>query len=134
MATVNYFILGQLFGLLERIELIDGVDFFTFDPDDPMDVSRIARNYLKPPIEAASSENREAIKLTIAFYSQNDAAPCQLMKDRHQELTLPDSGSWPTFFHRVGLAVFGSIYREQCRLTIIEETPSEAASESILRG
>jgi hypothetical protein len=59
-------------------------------------------------------------------------APFQLMKDRCQELTLPDSESWAHFFHRVGLLLFGDDYRTQLDPDEYEENPDETASETIL--
>lgn len=53
MAVVNYFVMGEIFGLLERIELIDNFAFADFDPDEESDVETIAKNFIKPAIMEA---------------------------------------------------------------------------------
>jgi len=132
MPEVNYFVLGELFSLLERIELTEEVSFCDFEPDDENDVRVIAMEYVKPSVDEAAASNREAIAYSIAFYSRGESAPFQLMKDRCHELTLPDSTSWPRFFHWIGLSVFGNDYRETYRVDDVHERIDEQASETIL--
>lgn len=125
---VNYFILGSLFRLLERIELIRRVPFENFDPDDADDVEKIVREYIAPAIRDASSANRDAIARSLAFYSEPDAAPFQKMKDSCQELSLPDADCWATFFDRVGKQVFGIYYRDRFPSDTVVECANEEAS------
>lgn len=133
MAVANYLILGELFGLLERIELIDGVGFHNFDPDDESDVELIASRYIGPALSDTSQFNRDMVASTIAFYSLRDLAEIQNLKDNHQELTLPDSESWPVFFHRIGKSIFGDKYRDRYDETSFEEVLDEQVSGNILR-
>jgi len=133
VTVVNYHILGELFGLLERIELINGVAFADYDPDVKADVEKITEQFIKPSVMEATIDNQHAIAHAIAFYSQHEIAPIQLMKDRCQELTLPNAESWPRFFHNVGISLFGEDYLSQNRLNAVEEFPDENESGTILR-
>lgn len=132
MPDVNYFVLGELFSLLERIEIMDEVNFSDFEPDDENDVRLIAEKYIKPSIDEAVARNRETIGYSIAYYSRSDSAPFQLMKDRCQELRLPDSESWPRFFDWIGQSVFGNDYLKQFCIDNANECIDEQASETIL--
>ena len=131
MTTVNYFVIGELFSLLERIELIDGVSFGDFDPDDEADIKQIVSKYIEPSVHEAKPEGQQAIKNALAYYSVSDTVPFQLMKDRCQELTLPDAESWHEFFDRVGILLFGEDYRKELDMTHYKEKPDEKASETV---
>ena len=133
MKSVNYYVLGEIFSLLERTELIDDITFGDYDPDDHSDVEEIVRRFIEPSVRQARPCGQDAILAAIAYYSLHESAPFQLMKDRCQELTLPDADSWPTFFHWIGLLVFGDDYRERLRFADVNEVPDEKSSETILR-
>lgn len=134
MAVANYLILDQLFGLLQQIELIDGVAFHNFDPDDECDVELIASRFIAPALSATSQSNRDLVASTIAFYSLKDSSAIQILTDHCQELTLPDSDSWPVFFHRIGKSLFGGQYRDRYDETDVEEVLDEQVSGNILRS
>jgi hypothetical protein len=133
MRSVNYFILGELFGLLERIELIHGVEFSQFDPDDEKDVERIAEEFIKPTVRESTAEAQDALCLSIAYYTTVEKAPVQYMKNRCQELTLPDAESWSLFFTRIGTVLFGSEFKLRFDTDAVTERPSEQESELIFR-
>ena len=131
VATVNYFVIGQLFALLERIELLDGVFLGNFDPDDPADVEMIVCKYIEPSLREAKTEGRQAVRDAISFYSSSGDATFHSMQARRQELTLPDSHSWPVFLHRIGLLLFGDDYNIQFDPSKYKENPDELASETV---
>jgi hypothetical protein len=113
MRHVNYYIFGAIFHLLEATQLIDGIDFLRFDPDDEADVKLITSSYIRPTVEDATRENQETIYLTIAYYTTVGAAPFQLMRDWAQELLLADADSWELFFTRVGRTLYGADFHSK---------------------
>lgn len=125
MTPVNYFILGELLSLLERIQIIGNVDFCGFDLDDENDVRTIVKDYIKPAVMEASYESQETIRRSIAYYTTVDTAPFQLMKDRCQDLYLSNAESWHLFFDRIGAALFGSEYRSGLDPGGVVERPNE---------
>jgi len=125
MSLVNPFALGEVFNLLERIELLDRVDFSRFDPDDGVDVEVIARRYVGPAVEHYTADGRERLRLSIAYYTTDGRAPLQWMKDRCQELTLPDADSWERFFDRIGAHLFGPDYNAGLDFGDVTERPDE---------
>ena len=133
MKTVNYFILGEILNLLERIQLIHGVAFDQFDPDDESDVKTIVNKYIKPTVESSSRESQAAMCTAIAYYTTTGTAPVQLMRDRCQELTLPDADSWDRFFDRIGELLFGTNFKLGIDPTDIVELPDEKECETFFR-
>lgn len=101
MKTVNYYILSEIFSLLERVQLMDHIAFEEFDPDDEQDVVLITEKFIKPSFEATSKEKQEMILRSIDFFTQTKKAPLQLFRDRCQELCLPDAECWNKFFRIV---------------------------------
>ena len=89
MKSVNYHMLGEIFDLLQGIELIDRVDFTIFDPEDPTDVATLCGRYLREYIMGVSEERRETLRRSIAYYTTFTPAPIQMMRDRCQDLALP---------------------------------------------
>ncbi|MEW4452012.1 hypothetical protein AB1L30_04940 [Bremerella sp. JC817] len=132
MKSVNYYVLGQLFRLLERVELIDGVFMGDYDPDNPSDVEALACEFLWPSVREATQEGQMAIRNALIFYSSANSAPIQTMKDRCQELTLPDADSWPLFFNRISQTMFGDNDCNQFDPSEYIEIPDETASEFVL--
>jgi hypothetical protein len=130
MASVNYYDLGEVFTLLELHEVIKGVDFRQFDPDDEGDVGRLVTEYIKPAFMRATGESKELIRLGIAYYTTVGSAPFQLLKDRCQELSLPDADSWPRFFARVGTLLFGHDVRTDFDPRSVTERVREKVVES----
>ena len=100
-------ILGDIFDLLERIEVVDSIDFSQYDPDDDGDVKTIVEKYIGPFIAQSSCEYQDSIRYAISRYVSTGTVPFQLMKDRCQELTLPDADSWELFFIRIWNHLFG---------------------------
>lgn len=133
MITVNYFIVSELFNLLERIQVIMNVDFCAFDTDNENDVSTIVELYIKPTVMKARFESQEAIRHAIAYYTTFGTAPFQLMKDRCQDLYLPDAESWSFFFDRVGATLFGSEYKSGLELASVVERPDERECETLFQ-
>jgi hypothetical protein len=131
MKCVNYYILGAILGLLEGIQLIEGVDFLQFDPDDDEDVNTITSLYIQPSVEGAKPENQATIRRTIAYYTTIGAAPFQLMRDRCQELLLADADSWELFFTRVGLTLYGANFQSLDDLQDVIERLNEREGELI---
>ena len=133
MKSANYFILGEIFGLLERIELIHKVEFSQFDPDDEKDVDIITDKYIKPTVMESSDKSKKTICLSIAYYTTVGTAPIQQMKDRCQELSLPDADSWNFFFNRVGVKLFGSEFKLRFDPGSVTEQLNKRDSESLFR-
>jgi hypothetical protein len=106
LRTANYFVLGEIYGLLERIELIDGIPFERFDPDDSSDVAAIVERFIRPAFVAATKPKQDLIRWSLEYYCSTGIAPLQLLKDRCQELSLPDCASPIEFFRRVGETLF----------------------------
>jgi hypothetical protein len=131
MKYVNYYIFGAILGLLERIQLIDGIDFLQFDPDDEEDVQTITWLYIRPSVEEAKTENQETIRRTITYYTTVGTAPFQLMRDRCQELLLADADSWKLFFTRVGIALYGADFQSACDPRGVVEGLSERDGDLI---
>ena len=131
MKTVNYYIIGEIFGLLERIEVSDNIDFADFGPDDPTDANAIVERFVRPALEDTSDLKREKIRWTLEYYSSTDSAPFQLLKDRCQELTLADSDDWKLFFLKVGKDLFGDKFAFPANVVDYQEVLNEAVSQMI---
>jgi len=74
MKTVNYHIIGEIFGLLERIELLDEIQFGDFDPDDETDAIAIAERFIAPSLAETTEEKKEQIRWAIEYYSTTGTA------------------------------------------------------------
>lgn len=132
MKTANYYILDEIFGLLERIEIMDGVQFYEFDPDNFSDVERIARRYIEPELNRCTVENRRKIQWAFEYYSGRGSAPFQQLRDQHQELSLPDARNWPDFFRTIGQLLFSADKKDICLNDEFVEVIDEIEGQTIL--
>jgi hypothetical protein len=128
--AVNFYILGEVLSLLERIQLIDGIAFEQFDPDDQNDVQEIAQRFVRPAIEGTSEVKKRQIRATLEYFSGVGEAPIQLLKDRCQELSLADAEDWKQFFGTMGKALFPDFMPADSG-NRFEEQNDEASSEMV---
>jgi hypothetical protein len=108
-----------------RVQIQQGVEMLEFDTDVENDVMAIGEMYVKPSVDRARGRNREAILVTLAYYSENDSPLCQLMFDRCQDLELAEPESWTKFFRVLGRAVFGGQFESLVDLSTVVEQPNE---------
>ncbi len=129
--TVNYYIIGELFALLERIELLGQADFADYDSDSIDDVRLIAAKFLSPTIDASTPTNRSQILRSIAFYGKAGTPHAQLLRDRCQELSLADPDSWNRFLHGLALELCGEDYLQRFAGLSCQEVASETDASGI---
>lgn len=131
MKTANYHIIGGIYSLLERIELMDGIQFGDFDPDDKSDAVSIAENCILPSLAETSDEKKRRIRWTIEYYSTTGSAPFQLLRDRCQELTLTDADDWKSFFVNLGQVLFKEEFLNSASANEYVEALCEEEAEMI---
>lgn len=107
MKIANYLVLGEVFNLLERLELTYQIPLNHFDPNDVADVDVIAERFIRPALRETNQENRDVIRRSLEFYSQTGSAPFQVLRDRCQDLSLPEIDSYELFLKRLGRSLFG---------------------------
>lgn len=78
MKNANYYIFGEIWSLLERLQIINRIRFDQFDLDNPSDVSLIIENWLRPFFEMASDANKSLIKSSFEYYMTTRAAPFRI--------------------------------------------------------
>lgn len=133
MNVVTHQVFDEIFGLLEAIEVTDGVDMAQFDPDDANDVRTLVGMHLRRVVTESIPENRELLRRSLAFYLNREQLPYQQMRDRCQELSLPDSSSWPLFFLRIGEELFGPQFVRHCDVSNAVEQNLERPSLGLFR-
>lgn len=131
MYTVNYFYIKEIFTLLEVIEVCDGVEFESFDPNLASDVQDLANSYILPTVASSSQENRRKLQATLAYYTNEHHASFQDMRDEHQELSLYDPDSWTLFFTQIGQALFGDDFANILDASSITEKIDEKEGRQI---
>jgi hypothetical protein len=127
MIHVNYYLISKILHLLERVEMIDGIEFEKLNADDADDVRMIAEKIVKPYILELDPSLQQRIQTSIEFYSATKSAPFQRLRDGCQELSLPDANDWPLFYFRVGTFVFGKLNSESplsCCIETLDESES----------
>ena len=131
MKQANYLVFGELWHLLERLQLIDGIDFGEFALDDPADVSAIIERWIRPYFEAASESNKSLIQSSFVYYLTTRTAPFEELRDDAQDLMLFSDGAEVSFLEAVGRALFGKTYLDDVRIENYVELLDERAARMV---
>src|ERR1051325_6447606 len=110
MKTANYYIFGEIWSLLERLQFIKGIQFEQYDLANPPDVTIIIEQCIQPYYDMASEANKSLIRATFEYYMTTRASPFQELRDSAHDLMLVDDGASDEFLDTVGRALFGDQY------------------------